>query len=96
MFFKMQNIYSLGNCHQDYWYQPGTTAQILTKTLIVHYCQMNCQNSSNCVAFNYNKLTMTCELLSQVSGAPTKNPVYKTGPKVCGQSTGTKTKKALF
>ena len=51
---------------------------------------MNCQNTPGCVAFNYNKVTMYCELLSQISGSTTTNPVYTTGPKMCGQSTGTK------
>jgi hypothetical protein len=64
---------------------------MFSQIFIAHYCQMNCQNSLSCVAFNYNKVTMTCELLSQISGSPTTNPAYTTGPKMCGQSTGTKT-----
>ena len=56
--------------------------------LIVHYCQMACQNDLRCINFNYNKVTWDCELLSQTSGVATVNPVYTTGPKICGQSTG--------
>ncbi len=49
---------------------------------------MNCQNTLNCVAFNYNKVTWNCELIGQISGNSTINAQYVTGPKMCGQFTG--------
>ncbi len=49
---------------------------------------MNCQNTLNCVAFNYNKVTWNCELIGQISGNSTINAQYVTGPKMCGEFTG--------
>jgi PAN domain len=84
---KLNNLF-IGRCYQDYNYQPGTIITIQPLLQLVHYCQMSCQNNPSCITFNYNKLTWDCELLSQTTGAATVNPVFTTGPKLCGQSTG--------
>ncbi len=40
------------------------------------------------MTFNYNKATQQCDLINTTGGVDTLNPVYTTGPQMCGVMTG--------
>ena len=41
-----------------------------------------------CLAFNYNKVTQQCDFINTLEATETLNPIYMTGPQMCGVMTG--------
>ena len=43
---------------------------------------------TGCLAFNYNKATQQCDFIKKLGATETLNPIYMTGPQMCGVMTG--------
>ena len=43
---------------------------------------------TDCLAFNYNKATQQCDFINTLGATETLNPIYMTGPQMCGVMTG--------
>jgi hypothetical protein len=49
---------------------------------------VNLKIQTGCLAFNYNKATQQCDFIDTLGASLTLNPIYMTGPQMCGVMTG--------